>query len=72
MDDRRTDREGGGGLSEAQQSHWPRFGLKALLIFVMLLSVAIVAYQFGYQMGRTVSVLELIEQGWIPPRPQKK
>jgi hypothetical protein len=62
----------GGSLSKAHQPHWPRFSLKALLIFVMLLSVAIVAYQFGYQMGRTVSILELIDQGWIPPKPEKK
>jgi hypothetical protein len=72
MDDQGTDRASGGGLSKARQPHWSRFSLKALLVFVLLLSVAIIAFQFGYQMGRTVSVLELIDQGWIPPKPQKK
>jgi hypothetical protein len=72
MDDQRVDPERSGRLSNAQQSHWSRFSLKALLIFVVLLSVAIVACQYGYQMGRTVKTLELIDEGWIPPKPQKK
>jgi hypothetical protein len=72
MEDQIVDREGDEDLGRAQQPHWSRFSLKGLLIFVMLLSVAIVAYQFCYQMGRTIKVLKLIDEGRIPPKPPKK
>ena len=34
----------------------------------MFLSVALVAFQFGYEMGKTVTVVDLVRKGWIPPK----
>ena len=39
-----------------------------LLMVVLLLSVALVAFQFGYEIGRTVTVVDLVRKGWIPPK----
>ncbi len=68
MDDHESELVGDDGAGSAKQPHWSRFSVKALLVFVMLLSVALVAFQFGYQMGRTVTVVDLVKKGWIPPK----
>lgn len=68
MDDHESELAGDESADSTKRPHWSRFSLKALLVFVMFLSVALVAFQFGYEMGKTVTVVDLVRKGWIPPK----
>lgn len=68
MDEQLADQQGRGDSGGVPKSHWSRFSMKALMLLFVLVAVAIVAFQAGYGLGRTKLVLELIDEGWLPPK----
>jgi hypothetical protein len=57
-------------MSEGDKSGF-RFSLKWLLVAVAVASAFLAGYRLGYETAATKAVVEMVNEGWIPPKPNR-
>jgi hypothetical protein len=48
-----------------------RFSLKLLLFIVSLAAAFLAGYRLGYGVAETKVIVELVNDGWVPPKPTR-